>query len=253
LRVERQHADDDFWNKWLHVYDHVTTARVISYDHVTTSGVIRYDHVTATRVISDNYVTITRVVSYDPVTTHLSSVKEVTARLGWPNWQQVKTRICLSWLKWRLSPKLFAKKDIFCELPVLPDDMKQWMWAYTHTISVCPRSLFCVRTLDPKNLISIKWNLCPRAVGSWAGHAMKKIEKNHAKVGKLITIKLSMLTWSYLHLWPPAKIYVIFSFHTQTALTTHLTFSHIKLKEPQMNWLKPPYGQTIEKEITVRS
>ena len=89
LVPEWQPADDDFLNKWLHVYDHVTTTRVvsndhvtttrvISYDHVTTTGVVSYDHVTTTRVVSDDHVTTARVVSYDPVTTSLSSVKEVT-------------------------------------------------------------------------------------------------------------------------------------------------------------------------------
>ena len=33
--------------------------------------------------------------------------------LGRPNWWQVTTRLLSSWLKWRLSPKLFAKKKMF--------------------------------------------------------------------------------------------------------------------------------------------
>ena len=52
LRVERQTADDDFWNKMTTCYDHMTTTRVVSYDPVTTTGVVSYDPVTATAVVS---------------------------------------------------------------------------------------------------------------------------------------------------------------------------------------------------------
>ena len=68
--------DDDFWNKWLHVYDQVTTTRVVSYDHVTTTGVVSYDHVTTTGVVSYDHVTSIRVVSYNLVMTVCRPLKK---------------------------------------------------------------------------------------------------------------------------------------------------------------------------------
>ena len=60
VRVKQQPAEDDFWNKWQDVYDHVTSDVVVRYDHVTLGVVV--NHNVATTPTNDSKLLLTYLV-----------------------------------------------------------------------------------------------------------------------------------------------------------------------------------------------